>query len=76
MGKTILVTSYYCCTFRFLAFPRDCSDVCGLNGVYQIFPNTSNPNGFDVYCECRPDGNNWTVRILLRVLAIYERVSP
>ena len=76
MGKTILVTSYYCCIFRFLALPRDCSDVCGGNGVYQIFPNTSNPNGFDVYCEFRPDGNNWTVRILLRVLAIYERVSP
>jgi hypothetical protein len=52
------------------------SDVCGGNGVYQIFPNTSNPNGFEVYCEIRPDGNNWTVRILLRVLAIYERVSP
>jgi len=58
-----LVTSYYCCTFHFLALPRDCSDVSGGNGVYQIFPNSSNPNGFDVYCEFWPDGNNWTVRI-------------
>jgi len=66
--NTILVTSYYCCTFRFLALPRDCSDVCGDNDVYQIFPNTSDAKGFDVYCNIGSDGNIWTVRILLQII--------
>jgi len=62
----MLVTSYYYCTFRFSALPRDCSDIfCG-NGVYQIFPHTSDPNGFDVYCDFGSDGNTWAVRILIR----------
>jgi hypothetical protein len=64
----ILVTSYYSCTFRFLALPRDCSDVCGGNGVYQIFPNTSDAKGFDVWCDIGSDGNIWTVRILLQII--------
>ena len=71
----ILVTSYYCCTFLFLALPRDCSDICGGNAVFQIFPNTSDPNGFDVYCAFGSDGNIWTVRILIRVEAIFVQIS-
>jgi len=62
----MFVTSYYCCTFRFSALPRDCSDIFGGNGVYQIFPDTSDPNGFDVYCDFGSDGNTWAVRILIR----------
>ena len=64
----ILVTSYYSCTFRFLALPRDCSDVCGGNGVYQIFPNRSDAKGFDVWCDIGSDGNIWTVRIVLQII--------
>ena len=54
-----MVTSYSC-TFRFLALPRDCSDVCGGNGVYHIFPNTSDAKGYDVWCDIGSDGNIWT----------------
>ena len=63
-----MVTSYYSCTFRFLALPRYCSDVCGGNGVYQIFPNTSDTKGFDVWCDIGSDGNIWTVRIVLQII--------
>jgi len=52
----------------FLALPRDCSDVCDVNEVYQIFPNTSDPKGFDVCCDIGSDGNIWTVRILLQII--------
>ena len=68
--NTILVTSYYSCTFRILALPRDCSDVYGGNDVYHSFPNTSDAKGFDVCCDIGSDGNIWTVRILLQIIFI------
>jgi len=45
----------------FLDLPRDCSDVRGGSDVYQIYPITSDPNCFAVYCEIGSDGNIWTV---------------
>ena len=41
--------------------PVDCRNVCGGNGVYTIYPNTSKPEGFDAYCYFDSDGIGWTV---------------
>ena len=57
----MLVTCSNCLYILFLDLPRDCSDVRSGNDVYQIYPNTSDPNCFDVYCEIGSDGNVWTV---------------
>ena len=57
----MLVTCSNCLYILFLDLPRDCSDVRSGNDVYQIYPDSSDPNCFDVYCEIGSDGNTWTV---------------
>jgi hypothetical protein len=69
----MLVACSNCLYILFLDLPRDCSDVRSGNDVYQIYPNTSDPNCFDVYCEIGSDGNAWTVWILGRVSTVLEQ---
>ena len=45
----------------------------GSNNVYQIFPDTSDPIGFAVYCELGSDGSRWTVGIRRLSYAIHEK---
>ena len=57
----VTCSNCYALFFSILDLPRDCSDVRSGNGVYQMYPNTSEPNCFTVYCEIGSDGNTWTV---------------
>ncbi|VDI74480.1 Hypothetical predicted protein [Mytilus galloprovincialis] len=43
--------------------PRDCGEINLKkgNGIYTIFPNSSNSSGYTVFCDFETDNGNWTV---------------